>query len=306
MNVSLRALRYLVATADAGNLTEAARKLNISQPSISAAVAQIEQEFGVQIFIRHHARGVSVTPAGRRIVNEARLLIKHARDFSQSAIALGDEIRGEIAVGCFVNLASRYMPALIAGFARIHPAIELRLDEGDQQHVIESLLSGRTEVAMSYEYAMPDDIVGQTLAELPPYAILPAGHVFAERTEVGLDELAGEPFILLDLPFSRDYFLTLFRMAGVEPRISFRSRSYELIRGLVGHGRGYTIHNAISRLSTTYDGAQVLAVRLTEPVMPVRVMSLRLRNDSPRPAVQAFQKFLLKSFFREGTLSPLN
>ena len=305
MNVSLRALRYVVATADAGNLTEAARNLNISQPSISAAVAQVEAEFGVQIFIRHHARGVSVTAAGRRIVNEARLLINHARDFSQSAIALGDEIRGEIAVGCFVNLASRYMPALIAGFAKIHPAIDVRLDEGDQQHVIESLLSGRTEVAMSYEYAMPDEIVGQRLAELPPYVILAAAHPYANRTEVGLDELADQPFILLDLPYSRDYFLNLFHMAGVEPRISFRSRSYELIRGLVGHERGYTIHNSISRVSTTYDGKQVLAVRLKGPLAPVRVMSLRLRNGSPRPAVQAFQKFLLKAFSGEGNLMAL-
>ena len=62
---------------------------------------------------------------------------------------------------------------------------------------------------------------------------------------MSLRELADEPFILLDLPHSRDYFFGLFRAVGLEPRIVFRSRSQELIRGLVAHGHGFAIQNAI-------------------------------------------------------------
>ena len=81
MNISLRLLRYVTAAADCGNVTEAARRLQVSQPSVSAAIAELEQMLGVTIFVRHHAKGVTLTPAGQRLINEARLLLKHAEEF---------------------------------------------------------------------------------------------------------------------------------------------------------------------------------------------------------------------------------
>ena len=63
MNMSLRQLRYVVAAADCGHVTAAAKRLNVSQPSVSSAIAEVEAEIGVPLFIRHHARGVTLTPA---------------------------------------------------------------------------------------------------------------------------------------------------------------------------------------------------------------------------------------------------
>ncbi len=183
MNISLRALRYVVATAESGNLTEAARRLNVSQPSISAAIAQFEAGCGVQIFVRHHAKGVTTTIAGTRIINEARLLLNHARDFGQNARAMADEVRGEIAVGCFWTIATHFMPSLLSGFAESHPGITVSLDEGDQQLILDALISGRTEIALSYEFARPEEIVAEPLAELAPYAVLHAEHPLAQARQ---------------------------------------------------------------------------------------------------------------------------
>ncbi|QIB34992.1 LysR family transcriptional regulator [Ancylobacter pratisalsi] len=309
MNVSLRALRYVVATADFGNLTEAARHLNVSQPSISAAIAQFEAECGVQVFVRHHAKGVTTTIAGTRIVNEARLLLNHARDFGKNARAMSDEVRGEIAVGCFWTIATHFMPSLLSTFAESHPGITVSLDEGDQQQILEGIVSGRTELALSYEFARPDDVVAEPLAELLPYAVLHPDHPLAQRDRISLADLRDEPFILLDLPHSRDYFLSLFRTVGIEPQITFRSKAYELTRGLVGHGRGYTIQNVLPRTQITHDGGRVAAVPLTDPLPPVRLVSLKLRRQAPRPAVEVFARHLKASFsqggiFEPGTLSP--
>jgi DNA-binding transcriptional LysR family regulator len=113
MRFSLRALRYMVETADAGSVTEAAKRLNISQPSISAALSEIEA--GIQVFVRHLAKGVTLSPAGQRLVNDARLLLNHARDFAQSAQSLGNTLHGEIVVGSFLTLATRFMPELLSG-----------------------------------------------------------------------------------------------------------------------------------------------------------------------------------------------
>jgi len=309
MNVSLRALRYVVATADYGNLTEAAKHLHVSQPSISAAVAQFEAECGVQVFVRHHAKGVTTTIAGTRIINEARLLLNHARDFGQNARAMADEVRGEIAVGCFWTIATHFMPSLLSSFAETHPGITVSLDEGDQQQILEALISGRTELALSYEFARPEEVVAEQLAELPPYAVLHADHPLAQRNSVALADLRNEPFILLDLPHSRDYFMSLFRTVGIEPHIAFRSKAYELTRGLVGHGRGYTIQNVLPRTQTTHDGGRVAAVPISDTLEPVRLVSLRLRRQAPRPAVEVFARHLKLSFsaggvFEPGTLSP--
>jgi DNA-binding transcriptional LysR family regulator len=310
MNTSLRALRYIVVTADCGNLTEAARQLNVSQPSISAAIAQFEAEYGTQIFVRHHARGVTMTVAGRRIVNEARILLNYARDFSQNARSMADEVRGEISVGCFWTIATHFMPSLLSRFAESHPGIAVDLEEGDQDMILDGLIQGRTELALAYELAKPDDIEADELAVLPPYAVLPADHPLAARDDgVRLAELAGEPFVLLDMPHSRDYFLSLFRSVRVEPRIVFRSRVYELVRGLVGQGRGYTIQNVLPRTQTTHDGGRVASVPILDRLEPVRVVSLRLKRQAPRPAVEAFARHMKASFapggpFDPATLSP--
>ena len=239
MQISLRTLRYVVAAADYGNQTDAAKHMNVSQSSISAAIAQFEADCGVQLFVRHHAKGVSTTRAGARIVAEARMLLTHARNFGQNARAMADEVRGEIAVGCFWTIATHFMPTLLSTFAESHPGVTVGLDEGDHQQILDGILSGRTEMAISYELSRPEEIVAEQLAELPPCAVLHVDHPLAQRDSISLAELRAEPFILLDLPHSRDYFMRLFGSVGITPHIAYRSKAYELTRGLVEIGRAH-------------------------------------------------------------------
>ncbi len=304
MNMSLRQLRYLVAAADCGHVTSAAKRLNVSQPSISSAIAEVEAQIGVPLFIRHHARGVTLTPAGEKVVNEARLLLKHAQDFAQNAVGLGDALKGEIAVGCFLTLAIRFLPGLLAGFAQRFPGITVALQEGDQEELIASLMSGRTELALAYSFAVPDDIHSEPLIDLPPHAIVAANHPLANRKSVSLCELSDDPFILLDLPYSRDYFYGLFRAVGREPRVVFKSRSQELIRGLVAHGHGFAIQNAIPATTIAYDGNRIAVLALEDDLPATRIMMLRLKHYPARPAVQAFQGFVRGAFSRDGMFAP--
>lgn len=304
MRFSLRALRYVVETADAGSVTEAAKRLNVSQPSISAALSQLEAELGVQIFVRHLAKGVTLSPAGQRLVNDARLLLNHARDFAQSAQSLGSTLHGEIVVGSFSTLATRFMPGLLSGFRERQPGISVKLEEGDQQEIIDGLVSGRTELALSYSFAVPDEIVGEKFCELPPYIVLSADHPLANRASISLTEMRDEPFILLDLPHSRDYFASLFTASGIEPPISFRTRSFELIRGLIGNGQGYSIHNAVPRTTIGYDGSRVAVVPITEKLPATHVMALRLKRHALRPAVQIFADYARDAFAVGGQFAP--
>jgi DNA-binding transcriptional LysR family regulator len=108
----------------------------------------------------------------------------------------------------------------------------------------------------------------------------------------------------LDLPHSRDYFVGLFAAAGIEPRVAFRSRSFEMIRGLIGHGQGYSIHNAVPRTTIGYDGSRIAVVPIVEPLPPTHVTVLRLKPHTPRPAVQSFAEYTRDAFAIGGLFGP--
>lgn len=298
--ISLRMLSYLEAAARHGNMTGSAKEMNVSQSSVSGAIGELEEIVGVPLLVRHHARGVSLTPAGSSLVNDARLLLNHARDFEKRALSLSDAIRGEIAFGCFVTLAPRFMPTLLARFAQAYPGIEVKLFEGSQDEIVEMLLSGYIELGLSYHSALRPEIAAEYFGELPPHALLATNHKLAKRRSVGLAELSRERFILLDLPFSREYFLNLFRQVGVTPQIAFRFSSPELIRGLVAHGHGFTIHNAISKTMMTNDGTPIAVIPIRDELPGSRLMCLRLKRQTARPAVRIFQKFLAEAFSPRG------
>jgi DNA-binding transcriptional LysR family regulator len=78
MRYTLRQLEYFIAAGETGSITIASERIHISPPSISTAIAHLERELGIQLFIRHHAQGLSLTPAGRDLLREAKSLIAQA------------------------------------------------------------------------------------------------------------------------------------------------------------------------------------------------------------------------------------
>jgi DNA-binding transcriptional LysR family regulator len=125
LQYSLRQLRYFVVTGEVLSFTVAAKLLRIAQPSISAAMADLESSFGVQLFVRRHAHGLSLTEAGRDILGKARDLLKHAEEF-QAAAALNTSVTGTISLGCMVSLAPLLYPGSSADFSRRIPEFALK------------------------------------------------------------------------------------------------------------------------------------------------------------------------------------
>ena len=295
MNISLRLLRYVTAAADCGNVTEASRRLQVSQPSVSAAIAELEQMLGITIFVRHHAKGVTLTPAGQRLIAEARLLLKHAEEFSKTAESLSDIERGEITVGCFPTLAARFMPSLMLEFSERHPMISLRLEEGDQEQLVRDLGQGRIEMAITYSDGIPSGFDVRPLIPLKPVVALPATHRLARANDVSLTELEKEPLILFD---KGDYVTSLFDALGLQPNIALKLKSFELARGLVGRGHGYAIHAVVPLTSTTYDGGHVAIKPLRDKLPPAQVVSVTPSAHLVRPAVKIFATFIASAMKR--------
>ena len=110
MRITLKQLEYFVAAGEMSSIKLAAMRINISQPSISSAISHLEREFGVQLFVRHHAQGLALTSSGKTMLREAKLMLRQAQGLYTIAGELNNEMRGRLSVGCMITLAPMIAP----------------------------------------------------------------------------------------------------------------------------------------------------------------------------------------------------
>jgi DNA-binding transcriptional LysR family regulator len=302
---TLRQLAYFVAAAEEGSVARAAGQLKLSQPSISSAIAKLEDQLGVQLLVRHHAQGVSLTPQGSRLLASARNLLHHSEEFQRQAASTSGEIAGPLHIASFATLAPAFMPALIAGFGSLYPSVRMAITEGRQDELIEGLRHGSFEMALCYDVDLPDDLGKTPLASFDPYILLPASHRLARRDVVSLHELKDEPMILLDVAPSRSYFLGLFRAQGIEPHVGFSSPSLELVRGMVGRGLGFSLLVTRPSGDHTYEGTKLAVRPILEPGTRGEVCLAALRALRPTRTMEAFEEFSIEYFRKApGAVTP--
>lgn len=285
-------------------MTGAARRLMVSQSAVSSATALLERQLGVQLLVRHHARGLSLTRAGERFAREARSLLAHASEVGDGARGLGEALVGGLTVGCFETLAPFYLPGLLGAFATAHPQVEVDIIEGEVPLLRDALVDGRCESAVLYDLGLGTDLETERIGEAPPYLAVAADHRLAGSSGAHLAEVAGEDMVLLDLPHSRDYFLGLAEHAGFAPRIRYRSTSYETVRSLVAAGVGYTLLNQRPRAARTYDGGMVAAVPLLgdpQRLAVVLATAARVRQTARSRAWAAVCRAALPEMVRSFT-----
>ncbi len=296
---TLRQLEYFVAVAESGSITGAAARVHLSQSAMSTALAELERALDVQLLLRHHARGVTLTAAGEQLLVASRRLLAQAGELSSEAHGLGYGLAGALSIGCFEVLAPYVLPDLIATCAERYPQLRLDTHEVDLDALAEGVLSGRFELGLGYELAPDPRLVVDRVFTLPPYALLPAGHRFAGRAKIRLTQLAGEPLALLDLPQSRDYFGSMFAAAGLEPNIRYRSSSVETLRALVGHGLAYTLLNLQSAVATSLDGHPVVSLAL-EGGAPLEVVLVTASGSRPTRRAEAVAALSAEVLRRRG------
>lgn len=291
-NYTLRQLKYFVATVESGSVAEASRKLYIAQPSISTAIKNLEDSFGVQLFIRHHAQGVSLTPSGARFHHKAQRLLRMAHEFEQDALADNDMISGKIDIGCFETVAPLILPKLLRGFKARYPGVEIVIRDGEQHELVQGLTAGSFDLALLFNHDLDDSIsVDPLVAPSRPYILLPACHRFASQPCISLADLADEPMILLDVQPSRNYFVNLFTRAGITPNIIFSSPSIEMVRGMVGQGFGFAVLVTRPHGERSYDGQALAAVELADEVEGSGLAAAWLRRSRLTRPAQLFVEF---------------
>ena len=286
--ISLRQMEYLVATAKHGSIASASAQIHISPPSISAAIAHIEAELGVQLFVRHPSKGLALTHLGTQVMQECEDLLERANRLYEIASDSNETMQGVLRVGCFQPLAPMIAPEVIFGFSRAFEKIELHMVEGDQQELIHKLHTLEIDVALTYDLQLGEEILFETLAHLPPHVLVSELHPLAQQLAVTLEELARQPMVLLDLPMSREYFLSLFSKAGLEPNIVARSRSEDVVRSMAANGMGYALFNVRPRSTQSLDGKRLVRLRLAGEQRPMLLGLATYKPMKPSRLTQAF------------------
>lgn len=261
---TLKQLRYFLAVAEHGSVTAAAQSLYVSQPGVSAAVAQLEEILDVQLLIRRKARGVELTPAGRALLASARELLHHADDVMTQGRELNHTLAGSLQVGFFHTIGPHVVPSLLARFRREYANVRVSILEGDLAQLYTALMSGEIELALLYNLGLDEQVEYCSLLRVPPYVLAAAGSDIARQDAVSLRTLADSPMILLDLPHSREYFTMLFRSLGLEPRIGYRTKSVAMVRSLVANELGYSVLNFRPKVRLDYDGRPLAHVEIEE------------------------------------------
>jgi DNA-binding transcriptional LysR family regulator len=284
---TLKQLRYFVVAGELSSVTQAARKLHVSQPSISAAIQQIEESMGLQLFVRHHAQGLSLTPTGKQLMLRARQLLHDAEGLEKFAASLGEEIGGELRLVAFPTFAPVFLPQLLRRFADRHPAVSLYCDEMTQVDIVRGLSQGDYELAFIYDLQIPEGIDFTPLYRFPPYAVVAADHPLSDRDSISLKELSTHPMVLLDWPLSREYFHTIFTQHGLSPRVAHRAKSMEMLRGLVANGFGFSLFNIPLDAFESFDGGHLRALPLEDEARPLTLGIACLRGLRLAPAAEA-------------------
>ncbi len=290
MRFTLRQLEYFIATAEAGSITLASDRIRVSQPSISTAISQLETELGAQLFLRRHAQGLSLTPAGQKLLVQAKAVIEQAQSLYTAASEASDQVRGTLSLGCLLTFAPMLLPEVSHSFIAAYPGARIRPTVADHSVLLAKLERAELDAALTYDLLIPDGFDFTPLAELPPYVQVAETDPLAERKAVTLADVAERDFILLDLPLSRDYFLGLFAAAGVTPNVVAQIQHQEVIRTMVGNSYGYTLANVRPKNKAALDGRRLVGLRLAGDHKPMRIGLIRVRQHVSTRLVRSFEE----------------
>jgi DNA-binding transcriptional LysR family regulator len=221
MTPELRLIRYFVAVAELGNITRAAQRLHISQPSLSAAVKQLEAQLGTPLLARH-GRRVEVTPAGQTLLQRGRELLEHADAVVQEIREQGSVPSGRLRLGLSPTARYGVAPRLLAAIAEHAPAVMAYTSEDTTGALLRDVADGRLDAAVTFcAPAPPPGVELGALSDEPAVVHLPADHPLAQRSALGVQDLAAETVLVAasrDSSGFTERVLAAFREHGIEPR----------------------------------------------------------------------------------------
>lgn len=276
---TLRQLQFLLALAEHGSFSRAAEATFVTQPTLSAAIKELETILGV-LLVERGARGATLTPAGKVALTRARRVMTEAEDLVIAAQGAGEPLCGPLRLGVIPTIAPFLLPRVLPTVRRQFPKLELYLREDLTHRLYDALMDRRLDaalVALPYEAAMIEThVLG---ADEFLFCCEPS-HPLAQKPTLTSSELAGEPLLLLeDGHCLRDHALAACSSGRV--RTDFSATSLHTLVQMVKAGLGATLLPRMAVEAGLVDQLD-LAVRPFDPPVVGREIGMAWRRGSAR------------------------
>ena len=243
--MKLQQLKYLLAIVDNGlNITAAAEKLFTSQPGVSKQLKLLEEELGLQLFMRKGKSLNGVTAAGEKVIERARRIMQETEDIRSLASDFYHEESGTLSIATTHTQARYVLPDIIREFRDRHPKVNLYLHQGTSEKIADMVAANQVDFAIA---SGSHDLFGDLLL-IPGYhwerkILVPKDHELAKiKRELSLHDLAQYPLVTYVNSFDGQSALKCaFAEQGLEPDIVFTARDADVIKTYVRMGLGIGI-----------------------------------------------------------------
>lgn len=281
---TLRQLEYLVAVADRGTFGAAAEAVHVTQPAMSAQIAELEQRLGITLFERDR-RGARVTPEGEAIVVAARRVLDETRQLLRIAGDHRGDLAGSLGLGVIPTMAPYLLPGVVREVRRRYPATELGLRELRTNELVAAIHDGTLDLGLLAAPVPELDDRGIEVVELArdPFVLaLPDGHPVAGASRLPIAALASLPMLLLEEGHClRTHAENACTQIGAGATGSIQATGLPSLSQMVAAGMGATLLPACALEVETRPGSGITIRRLRRPE-PYRTVVLAWRASSSR------------------------
>ncbi len=279
--MKLQQLKYLLAIADNGlNITAAAERLYTSQPGVSKQLKLLEEELGMQLFTRKGKSLDGITPAGERVIERARIIMKEVENIRSLASEYFEEQEGSLSIATTHTQARYVLPEIINEFRKKFPNISLNLHQGTSEQISDMVAANKIDFAI----ATGSRDLFSSLMLVPSYRwdrqiIVPKGHELTRlERKVTLHDLAEFPLVTYVFSFGGESSLKrAFADEGLEPNIGFTARDADVIKTYVRMGLGVGI---VASMAADCSDRKDLQVIDAEGLFPRSTTWIGYRKDS--------------------------
>ncbi|UIF85517.1 CysB family HTH-type transcriptional regulator [Cupriavidus sp. UYPR2.512] len=225
------------------NLTEAAKALYTSQPGVSKAIIELEEELGVDIFTRHGKRIRSLTEPGRRILSSVEKILQEVESLKRVGMDYAAQDQGNFTIATTHTQARYALPRVISEFTKRYPKVRLSIQQGNPVQITDMLLHDQADIGIATEGISSD----KNLVSLPGYqwthmVITPPEHPLLDKKHLALEDLMGYPLITYDANFAgRTKIDKAFALRHLEPDIVLEAIDADVIKTYVEIGLGVGI-----------------------------------------------------------------
>ena len=242
--MNLQQLRYLQEIARRGlKISDAAAALYTSQPGISKQIKLLEEELGLEIFIRNGKRITAITEPGKLILAIAQRMLHDADNLKQVSEEFRAQDSGSLTIATTHTQARYALPPIVKQFIKRYPNVKLNLHQGNPTQIAQQVLSGEADIAIATEsLALYDELVTLPCYEWHHCIIVPPRHPLLEEKKLTLKKLAQYPIITYDFAFSgRGKINAAFAAHQLTPNIVLTAIDADVIKTYVELGLGIGI-----------------------------------------------------------------